>query len=196
MAHPSHRPGNAADFHRLYRESYPRVVRTLVAILRDREAAEDCAQEAFVQAWRAWGRWKPDAPAEAWLHRIAIRVAVSHLRRERLRRLPELLRRIGPQPPGEDPAGNASTRQGLLEALRRLPPAQAAVLVLRHLHGYSNREIAAALGIPETTVGSRLAGAKERLRGELGGATAPGVRPTGESSLAASDALSLTGRRQ
>ena len=164
-----HRPGNAADFHRLYRESYPRIVRTLTAMLGDREAAEDCAQEAFVQAWRAWGRWKPDAPAEAWLHRIAIRQAVSHLRKERLRRLPELLRRLGADPASGDPMSEASSRQSLLVALRRLPPPQAAALVLRHLHGYTNREIAAALGIPETTVGSRLAMAKDRLRTELGG---------------------------
>jgi len=55
----------------------------------------------------------------------------------------------------------------LLEALRRLPPKQAAVVVLRHLHGYSNREIAISLGIPEATVASRLAKAKARLRAEL-----------------------------
>ena len=52
-------------------------------------------------------------------------------------------------------------------ALRKIPTKQAAALVLRHYHGYTNREIAAALGIPERTVASRLAAAKARLKVEL-----------------------------
>src|SRR5439155_21717314 len=49
-------------------------------------------------------------------------------------------------------------------ALSKLPPKQAAAIVLRHYHGYTNRAIAQALGIPERTVASRLAVAKQRLR--------------------------------
>ena len=52
----------------------------------------------------------------------------------------------------------------LATALAKLPPKQAAAIVLRHYHGYTNRAIAQALGIPERTVASRLAVAKERLR--------------------------------
>ena len=76
----SYRPGSAQDFDRLYRASYPRLYRTLTALLRDGAAAEDCVQEAFVRAFKAWPRWRPDAPAEAWLHRIALNVAASHRR--------------------------------------------------------------------------------------------------------------------
>src|SRR5712671_4648454 len=68
----SYRPGSSPDFDRLYRASYPRLVRTLTALLRDGAAAEDCVQEAFVRAFKAWPRYRPDAPAEAWLHRIAL----------------------------------------------------------------------------------------------------------------------------
>jgi len=79
---PSHyKPGSAEDFDRLYRNSYPRVFRTLVAILADPAEAEDCAQDAFVQAFKAWSRWRPDAPAEAWIHRIAVNSAISYRRR-------------------------------------------------------------------------------------------------------------------
>jgi DNA-directed RNA polymerase specialized sigma24 family protein len=46
----------------------------LLAVLRDHPAAEDCAQETFVRAYRSWKDWKPDAPAEAWLHRIALEI--------------------------------------------------------------------------------------------------------------------------
>ena len=52
----------------------------------------------------------------------------------------------------------------LAEALAKLPPKQAAAIVLRHYHGYTNRAIAQSLGIPERTVASRLAVAKDRLR--------------------------------
>src|SRR5256886_5359143 len=51
----------------------------------DHAAAEDCVQETYLRAFRAWPRWKANAPVGAWLHRIAINVAVSHRRKERLR---------------------------------------------------------------------------------------------------------------
>jgi RNA polymerase sigma-70 factor (ECF subfamily) len=59
-------------------------------------------------------------------------------------------------------------RSDLIRALRKLPPKQAAALVLRHFHGYSNREIAAALGVPDQTVASRLASARKQLQALLG----------------------------
>ncbi len=160
-------PGSAEDFDRLYRTAYPRVYRTLVAILADPAEAEDCAQEAFVQAFKAWKRWRPDAPAEAWVHRIAVNAAISSRRRARLRSVGEILRRMGRPPHGPDPA-QVATEPDLLGALRTLPPKLAAAIVLRHYHGYNNREIAAALGVSERTVGTRLKQAAERLRGALG----------------------------
>src|SRR5262249_24965940 len=131
------------------------------ALLRDRTAAEDCVQEAYLRAFQAWPRWKPDAPVEAWLHRIAINVAVSHRRREKLRSVGEVVRRLG-VPLDVDPTESATP-----ELLRALPAKQAAALVLRHVHGYTNREIAHALGVPERTVASRLAAARARLQERL-----------------------------
>ena len=149
----------------MYEATYQRLFGTLVALLRDRAAAEDCVQETYLRAFRAWARWRPDAPAEAWLHRIGINVAVSHRRRERLREVGEVIRRLGV--PGEpDPTESTSTE--LLQELRLLPPKQAAALVLRHVHGYTNREIGHALGVPERTVASRLAAARARLQARLG----------------------------
>src|SRR5215469_11195657 len=83
VAEGEYRPGNAADFHRLYDTSFPRVRAMLQAVLRDPADAEDCAQEAFVRAYWSWARWRPEAPAEAWVHRIALNVAISHRRRQR-----------------------------------------------------------------------------------------------------------------
>jgi RNA polymerase sigma-70 factor (ECF subfamily) len=77
MDKPEYRPGSKEDFHRLYQVAYQRVFRTLAAILADEAAAEDCTQEAFLLAFKAWKSWKADAPAEAWIHRIAINTAIS-----------------------------------------------------------------------------------------------------------------------
>jgi RNA polymerase sigma-70 factor (ECF subfamily) len=163
----AYQAGSAEDFERLYRSSYSRLLGTLVGVLGDRAAAEDCAQEAFVKAYQAWPKWRPDAPAEAWLHRIALNVAVSLQRRQKLREAGELVRRLGRPVPPPDPAQEAE-RNELIVALRRLPAKQSAAIVLRHYHGYTNREIAYSLGVPERTVASRLAAAKTRLRALLG----------------------------
>lgn len=160
---PKYKPGDEADFERLYQASYGKILGTLTAMLGDRAAAEDCAHDAFERAYRKWSTWKPIAPAEAWVHRIAINAAVSHQRKMRLREVGEVIRRIGRPPLAPDPQDQIE-RRDLAEALAKLPPKQAAAIVLRHYHGYTNRAIAQALGIPERTVASRLAVAKDRLR--------------------------------
>jgi RNA polymerase sigma-70 factor, ECF subfamily len=160
---PVYEPGSREDFDRLYRDSYPRIYRTLLGVLADPAAAEDCTQDAFVLAYRAWGRWRPDAPAEAWLHRIAINVAVSYQRKANLRSIGTILRRLGRPGAGPDPAQMALDGD-LAAALRRLSPKLRAALVLRHYHGYTNREIAAAIGKSERTVNKRLRIAAERMR--------------------------------
>lgn len=158
-----YRPGDADDFDRLYRDSYPRILRTLIGVLGERAAAEDCTQDAFVRAYQAWGTWRGDAPAEAWLHRIAVRVAISHRRHAKLGSVTELIRRVG-RPRDVAPVSDAIVEtDAFLAALRQLPAQQAAAIVLRHHHGYSSREIATSLGIPESTVASRLAHARQRL---------------------------------
>jgi RNA polymerase sigma-70 factor (ECF subfamily) len=143
--------GNEADFERLYQASYGKILGTLTAMLGDRAAAEDCAQDAFERAYKKWATWQPIAPAEAWVHRIAINAAVSYQRKMRLREVGEVIRRIGRPGLAPDPQEVVEHRD-------------LAAIVLRHYHGYTNRAIAQALGIPERTVASRLAVAKERLR--------------------------------
>ena len=163
----TYEPGSEADFERLYRNTYHRILGTLVTMVRDRATAEDCAQETFERAYRSWKNWRPDAPVEAWLHRIAINVAISDRRHQRIRQAGEIIRRLGRPEPGPDPASVAE-HSDMLAAMKKLPPKQAAALVLRHYHGYSNREIAAALGVPEQTVASRLGAARKHLQAVLG----------------------------
>src|SRR3984893_11113788 len=158
-----YKAGDQADFERLYATSYGKILGTLTAVLGERAAAEDCAQDAFERAFRKWETWQPIAPAAAWVHRIAINAAVWYQRKMRLREVGEVIRRIGRPGMAPDPQQLVEHRD-LATALAKLPPKQAAAIVLRHYHGYTNRAIAQALGIPERTVASRLAVAKERLR--------------------------------
>jgi RNA polymerase sigma-70 factor (ECF subfamily) len=159
----TYQAGNEADFERLYQASYGKILGTITAMLGDRAAAEDCTQDAFERAYKKWPTWQPIAPAEAWVHRIAINAAVSYQRKMRLREVGEVIRRIGRPGLAPDPQVLVENRD-IATALAQLPPKQAAAIVLRHYHGYTNRAIAQALGIPERTVASRLAVAKARLR--------------------------------
>ena len=137
----------------------------LRTMLRDTSTAEDCAQEAFAKAYKAWPKWRPEGSADAWVHRIAANCARSYFRYEKLRSIGEVIRRIGPPQDKIDPTKNDAAM--LLEALREMKPNDAAVLVLRHYHGYSNREIATVLRISESTIATRLSTAKDRLRKQL-----------------------------
>src|SRR5438309_11361286 len=89
-----YRPGSRDDFDRLYQAAYPRVYRTLTAILGDPAEAEDCAQDAFVQAYQAWRRWRPDAPAEAWVHRNGVKCVIYYSRRARLMYVTAIMMRL------------------------------------------------------------------------------------------------------
>jgi RNA polymerase sigma factor (sigma-70 family) len=75
----------------------------------------------------------------------------------------ELIKRLGRPGHSADPAALAE-RSDLIRELRKLPTKQAAALVMRHYHGYSNREIAAALGVAEQTIASRMSAARKQLQ--------------------------------
>ncbi|TMF03656.1 MAG: sigma-70 family RNA polymerase sigma factor [Chloroflexi bacterium] len=140
---------------------------------------DDCDRRS--QRIRAWKRGR--------LHRIAINAAVSYRRKMKLREVGEVIRRMG-RPEGPPDPQDQIERRDLAEALAKLPPKQAAAIVLRHYHGYTNRAIAQALGIPERTVASRLAIAKQRLRGMLSqsyGIQLDDEKPRPERGLAIAD---------
>src|SRR6202007_244267 len=86
----TYQAGNEADFERLYQASYGKILGTLTAMLGDRAAAEDCAQDVFERDYKKGATWQPIAPAEAWVHRIAINAAVSYQRKMRLREVGEV----------------------------------------------------------------------------------------------------------
>lgn len=134
--------------------------------------ADDVVQEAFVKAWQALDRFRPDAPFRPWLIRIVANQTRNTVRGRgrrdalslRALELPDGLRTA------PDPALDvlATERQrALLVAVRSLRPAERDVVVCRWLLGLSEAETAAALGIPAGTAKSRASRALTRLRAEL-----------------------------
>jgi RNA polymerase sigma-70 factor (ECF subfamily) len=166
---PGYNPGSSADFDRLYRNTYMRLKRTLTAVLGDSAAAEDCLQDAFVRAFKAWPRWRPEAPAEMWVQRIALNRAFTYRRKMALREIGQVIQHLGRPELTPNPAETAEWSE-LKSALRRLPAKLAAVVVLRHYHGYTNRYIAQLMGVSERTIGMRMSEGVRRLRVDLEGA--------------------------
>ena len=163
----TYRAGSLDDFDRLYRDCYPRLVRTLYGVLGDTTAAEDCVQEAFLKAFRAWPHFKPVRPAEAWLHRIAVNTALSYRRALKRREITELVRRLGRPPSPADPTTQSEDKD-VIRALAALPAKLSVAFLLRHYHGYSTPEIAAITSTPERTVRHRIEQAAARLQKALG----------------------------
>lgn len=155
-------PDAAARFDRLYDESFRRLVGQVTALTGDVGESQDVCQEAFVRAWQRWDRVAGlDAP-EAWVRRVALRLAVSRWRRARTRAA--ALARSGPVP---DVPALHGDRVDLARAMRTLPAAQREALVLHHVAGLAVAEVAAQVGCPEGTVKARLSRGRRALAARL-----------------------------
>ena len=142
--------GAAADLEALFRLHWPRAFRAAFLVVHDAAAAEDIAQEAFLAAIRALDRFDRKRPFGPWLHRIVVNRAIDWTRARQLRAEAELGEAV-PAPAQPPPLDGT-----LLAALADLGPEQRAVIVLRHLLGYTPGEIAELLSLPRGTVNSRL----------------------------------------
>jgi RNA polymerase sigma-70 factor (ECF subfamily) len=143
--------------------------RTAYVIARNASDAEDAAQDGFVKAWRALGRFRAGAPFRPWLLRIVANEARNR-RRSAGRRASLALRAATSEPSGDAaPSPEVSLltgeqRAALLAAVEELPEDQRTVVALRYFLGLSEHEVAETLGVPQGTVKSRTASALERLR--------------------------------
>ncbi len=147
-------------------------IRTAYVIVGAEGEAEDAAQEAFVKAYYALGRFRRGAPFRPWLLQIVANEARNR-RRAAGRRLDLALRaaeepahgRAEPSP--EDEALADERRRILLDAVNRLREEERQVVACRYFLGLSEAETAMALKIPKGTVKSRLSRALDRLRVDL-----------------------------
>lgn len=136
-----------------------------IAVLGDRDAAADIAQDVALDVLRGLHRLSSPESFDAWVRRIAVRHSVRAARRRRLLR--------GIEFPLDEAEGTASEtsaidtvllRASLQAALAHLSARQRAAVALRYIHGLSDAEIAAALGCRAGTASSLLTRARDLLR--------------------------------
>ena len=149
----------------------PRLLASVARLLGgDRAEAEDVVQEAFVRLWRKGAEWDVGGAAApgTWLHRVAANLALDRRRRAGAR-WDALDEAHADDAPGAEARLMAGARaQALEEALAALPERQRVAVVLRHVEGYANPEIAAMMGIGVEAVESLTARGKRRLGVLLG----------------------------
>ncbi|KIT16916.1 sigma-70 family RNA polymerase sigma factor [Jannaschia aquimarina] len=131
----------------------------------DRAAAEDIVQEAFLRLWARSGDWDADGAAGlgTWLGRVAANLAIDRSRRRRDAPLDQAPPIADPAPGGEGRMQQAARHDAVYTALASLPERQRQAVVLRHIEGYANPEIAAMMGIGVEAVESLTARGKRGL---------------------------------
>ena len=159
--------GDARAFDALVRRFQNPAVAYARTLLPDPAAAEDAAQEAFVQAWRDLPRLTEAAAFGAWLRRIVFKFC-DRARRSARPTLP--LAESLPLPDDQEPASvveRADEAARVRAAIDALPCPLREATLLYYLSGHDIKEIAAFLALPPSTVKNRLHAARKRLRKEL-----------------------------
>ena len=141
---------------------YGAVLRAIAVVVGDRDAAEDCVQEAFSRACRRWRSVSTMDRPVAWVYTVALNTQRKEWRRAD--------RKLSPGTDGSiagDLGASVADSVDLNEALRRLAPRQRSVVVLRYLADLSVAETAMAMGCAEGTVKAALHQALRNLRVDL-----------------------------
>jgi RNA polymerase sigma factor (sigma-70 family) len=155
-------PRHRGELEDLLREAAPRVLAAVVRRFGDFADSEDAVQEALIDAARQWpAQGTPESPS-GWLIAVASRRMTDRIRADSARRARE--ERLAVEP-GPGPAGDADDTLALIFMCCRpeLSPASAIALTLRAVGGLSTAQIAAAFLVPETTMGRRIARAKQTV---------------------------------
>ena len=173
------RGGREAAYRELVRRYERPVFSLLYRMVRDRELAEDLAQETFVKALNAIDSYRPEFKFSSWIFKIANNAAIDHLRRRELDTLsldgsphaetPEAMQatalQIGARQESPLDAVEARELGGAIEAaIGRLRPEYRSCILLRHVEGRAYEEIAEILDLPLGTVKTYIHRARNELR--------------------------------
>ncbi|MDQ2794504.1 MAG: sigma-70 family RNA polymerase sigma factor [Bacteroidota bacterium] len=167
--------GSEAAFRSLVERYQARVYRTVFALLRNAEEAEDVAQEVFVEVYQTIGRFRGEAALSTWLYRLATSRALKNRRRAQAKKrfafFTSLLgfdNTVLHEPPDHaHPQALLEGRQQLqllLAHIARLPEQQQVAFTLRHEQELPYEQIAAVLGTTVAAVESLLFRARQTLR--------------------------------
>jgi len=172
------RNGDESGFELLVKEHTAKVIGLAWRLVGNREEAEDLAQEAFLRLHRSLPKFRGESRISTWLYRTTTRLAIDHLRRERIKRKLFFFRQDNDAP---DPVELASdlrndpgrtfqsqeAMQTLRKSMAKLSARQQVVFTLRHYEGLPLKEIAEHLGLEIGTVKAHLHRAVTQLRQDL-----------------------------
>jgi RNA polymerase sigma-70 factor (ECF subfamily) len=157
-----------SEFDRLLVESSRLSFRVAYGVLRQRQDAEDVAQEAFIRAHRHFRRLRNRNACRAWIVRLSWRLALDRQRANRRRaHRDDRHARSLPATTTGDPAIANERAAHVWQAIDALPEKLRLTMVLSGIEGHDTRQIASLLGVPEGTVKSRLYHARERMKESL-----------------------------
>lgn len=173
----AHVGGQRHAFAELLRRHKDHLWQTALRTSYTREDAADSLQDALLSAHRTAGSFRAEAEVRSWLHAIVVNACLDKIRRNKTRRAISLSPENMPEPRDErDDFAELEMSIVVDRALFALPPDQRAALIAIDLEGYSVSEAAAMLGVPEGTIKSRCARARQRLQERLEFLRDPGNR--------------------
>ena len=170
--------GDTAAFDMLFTRYQKRTYRLVQRFVSNPEDASDLTQDAFIRAYQGLGDFKSQCQFYSWLYRITVNLCIDFLRKKARSEVllydsdesDELPMANIPDPRSESPAKaveNKELRIHIRKAVRRLPPKQRQIFILRHWDGLSLKDIAAAVGRSDGTVKAHLLHAHRNLRRHL-----------------------------
>ena len=152
-------------FESLYKFHIDRVYGICLRMTGNTAEAEDCAQEAFIQAWNKLDKFRGDSAFSTWLHRIAVNAVLGRMRKSN-REQDRILAAAETKNQPLTTEDNGELRD-LSEAVDRLPDGARNVFVLHAIYGYSHEETGDMLGIATGTSKAQLHRAKKMLADQL-----------------------------
>jgi RNA polymerase sigma-70 factor (ECF subfamily) len=170
--------GDTAAFDMLFTRYQKRTYRLVQRFVSNPEDASDLTQDAFIRAYQGLGDFKSQCQFYSWLYRITVNLCIDFLRKKARSEVllyesdqsDDLPMSNIPDPRSESPAQaveNKELRAHIRKAVRRLPPKQRQIFILRHWDGLSLKDIAAAVGRSDGTVKAHLLHAHRNLRRHL-----------------------------
>jgi len=157
--------GDKTAFKELVKILEPTVASTVIGMLGNCQAASDVGQETFIRFYKALRNFRGDSDVRTYVTRIAINLSLNEIKRRKRRRVVFSFDNKMSDKGSEDVIFKKQEIMSTVQyALDQLKPKFRSVVVLRLIEGYSVRESAEILGIPEGTVLSRFSRAQKRLK--------------------------------
>ena len=156
---------DTAAFESLYRLHVDRVYGLCLRMTGNPSEAEDCTQEAFIQAWNKLSKFRGDSAFSTWMHRVAVNSVLGRMRKAR--RELDRMQAVTDISPIPETVGDSGNFEDLQNAVDNLPDGARHVFVLHAVYGYSHDETGAMLGIAAGTSKAQLHRAKRLLASNL-----------------------------